>query len=113
MYEDELERIALKAETLKKVKKFFSNDIPKEKKKASEDIILRMTEILYMMTMLEEDVQRNGTKISGGKMNPSVGAYNNLVKSYIALFKQITAFLGIDSTNKSDDLIAFINSNKE
>ena len=45
MYEDELSRITLKTETLKKVKKFFGDEIPKEKKKAAEDLCLRMTDV--------------------------------------------------------------------
>ena len=76
MYEDELSRVTLKAETLKKVKKFFGDEIPKEKKKAAEDLCLRMTEVLYMMIMLEEDVQKNGIKTPNG--NTANGEYKTL-----------------------------------
>ena len=104
MYEDELSRVTLKAETLKKVKKFFGDEIPKEKKKAAEDLCLRMTEVLYMMIMLEEDVQKNGIKTPNGNgklaSNPSIGSYNNLMKTYISLFKQMTEFLGTADKNK-------------
>ena len=105
MYEDELSRVTLKAETLKKVKKFFGDEIPKEKKKAAEDLCLRMTEVLYMMIMLEEDVQKNGIKTPNGNgklaSNPSIGSYNNLMKTYISLFKQMTEFLGTSDKNKN------------
>ena len=115
MYDTELERIALKAETLKTVKKFFGNEVPKEKKKAADDLILRMTEILYMMIMFQDDIEKNGIKGTNGNgkftSNPSVGSYNNLMKTYISLFKQMADFLEIGEKNKNA-LLEFMNKDK-
>lgn len=114
MYDTELERQVLKADITKKVKKFFS-DIPKEKKYAANDIIEKMSETLYIIEMLKAEIDSEGiwgTNGNGKKsISPAIGAFNNTMKLYLSVFKQMCDFLGDKETKgKSDELLTFLKS---
>ena len=116
MYDTELERQVLKTEVNKKVKKFFG-EVPKEKKKLADDLLGRLGEVIYIIEMLQADIDKKGIYGVNGNgrtcSNPSIGSLNNLLKTYTSLFKQAVDFLGKENLNgNKDDLLAFLN-NKE
>ena len=103
-----------------RLKKLFS-DVPENKKKTVEGLIIRAAFMRISLEDFEEDLNKNGftEQFRQGvhqdpyeRKRPSAELYNTMNTSYQKIIKQLTDLLP-DGEKESDELLSFLGGDKE
>ena len=107
---DKLERDTLQSNEVKRLTKLFA-DIPENKKKLCTKLIQNAAFMSVTMEELQETINlngvtekyQNGANQSGIKKSAEIEIYNNFIKQYTVIIRQLTELLSKSDNGDPDD----------